>query len=132
MTDSENPPMIGHVGPIEIDWPRALGYYAGIGAAVVFGVLEPPVGIFIAAVPLFKMLNQPGASKPQRIVSEVLQGASKPVGGDSEAAVRLGGNPGGAGGRSRPGWILRGVAGQSRGIWQDAQAIRQGVSTPGG
>jgi len=44
------------VGPVEIDIPRTLGYYGGISAAVAFGVLEPPVAVFIAALPVIKML----------------------------------------------------------------------------
>ena len=40
------------VGPVEIDIPRTLGYYGGISAAVAFGVLEPPIAVFIAALPV--------------------------------------------------------------------------------
>ena len=45
------------IGPVEIDIPRTLGYYGGIGAAVAFGVLEPPIAVFIAALPVIKMLG---------------------------------------------------------------------------
>ncbi len=40
------------VGPVEIDIPRTLGYYGGISAAVAFDVLEPPIAVFIAALPV--------------------------------------------------------------------------------
>lgn len=77
------------IGQFEIDWPQSLGYYGGIALATVFGMIEPPVAIFIAAVPFFKLLNRPEALLPVRFVGQVLEGASKPVGGDGEATVRL-------------------------------------------
>ncbi len=45
------------IGPVEIDIPRTLGYYGGISTAVAFGVLEPPIAVFIAALPVIKMLG---------------------------------------------------------------------------
>lgn len=77
------------VGPMEIDWPRSAGYFGGIAVAVMVGIIEPPVGIFIAAIPFIKMLNRPKAPRPVRIISQVFDGAAKPVGGDSEATIQL-------------------------------------------
>ena len=37
-------------GRLEIDVPRALGYFGGIAAAVAVGMIEPPLAVFIAAV----------------------------------------------------------------------------------
>ena len=76
-------------GPIQIDWPRTIGYYGGIGLATAFELIEPPLALFIAAIPLLKMLNHPGASAPTRFVGELLDGAAKPVGGSSEATIQL-------------------------------------------
>ncbi len=81
--------LVNRIGPVEIDWPRAIGYYGGLGLAVGFGMIEPPFGIFIAAVPLFKMLNRPKASRPVRFVSQIMDGASQPVGGDGDQAIKL-------------------------------------------
>jgi hypothetical protein len=30
--------MTSQIGPIEIDWPRTIGYYGGVGLAVAFQV----------------------------------------------------------------------------------------------
>jgi len=77
------------VGPVEIDIPRTLGYYGGISAAVAFGVLEPPVAVFIAVVPLIKMLSTRVAPPPLRFLAQLLQGAGKPVGSDGQGTIRL-------------------------------------------
>src|SRR5437660_1687998 len=81
--------MISQIGPIEIDWPRTIGYYGGIGLATAFELIEPPLALFIAAIPLLKMLNHPRASRPTRFVGQLLDGAAKPVGGSSEATIQL-------------------------------------------
>ncbi len=81
--------LVSHIGPITVDWPRSLGYYGGIGIAVAVGAIEPPLAIFIAAIPFLKMLNRPKASLPVRFISQVLDGAAKPVGGSSEATIEL-------------------------------------------
>src|SRR5438876_2354072 len=81
--------MTSRFGPIQIDWPRTIGYYGGIGLATAFELIEPPLALFIAAIPLLKMLNHPGASVPTRFVGELLEGAAKPVGGSSEATIQL-------------------------------------------
>jgi hypothetical protein len=80
--------LTSRVGPVEIDWPASIGYYGGIALATTFGVIEPPLALFIAAVPFFKMLQRPNASLPVRWVSEILDGASKPVGGDGELVIQ--------------------------------------------
>jgi len=77
------------IGPLEIDIPRTLGYYGGISAAVAFGVLEPPVAVFVAVVPLIKMLSTRVAPPPLRFLAQILQGAGKPVGSDGQGTIRL-------------------------------------------
>lgn len=81
--------LVSSIGPVEVNWPLTLGYYGGIALALGFELLEPPVAIFIAAIPFFKMLNRPDASKPTRIVAQLMAGAAKPVGGDAESTIRL-------------------------------------------
>jgi hypothetical protein len=76
------------VGPLRIDWPRAVGYYGAVGAAVAFEVIAPPLGLFIAAVPLLKLLKRKHASRFERLVAALFEGAGKPVGGDAEGVVR--------------------------------------------
>ena len=77
------------IGPVEIDIPRTLGYYGGISAAVAFGVLEPPIAVFIAALPVIKMLGTRVAPPPLRFLAQLLQGAGKPVGSDGQGTIRL-------------------------------------------
>lgn len=81
--------LTNRIGPVEINWPRAVGYYGGLGLAVGFGMIEPPFGLFIAAVPLFKMLNRPKASRPVRLVSQIMDGTAQPVGGDGDPVIKL-------------------------------------------
>ena len=81
--------LVSRVGPLEIDWPKSVGYYGGVGLALAFELIEPPLAMFIAAIPLLKLLKRPGESWPVRVVADVLEGAAKPVGGDAESVVRV-------------------------------------------
>lgn len=81
--------MNSRIGPLEIDWPRTIGYYGGVALALSFEIIEPPLALFIAAIPLLKMLNRPGAAQVSRFIGQLLEGAAKPVGGSSEATIQL-------------------------------------------
>ncbi len=81
--------LVSRFGPVEIDWPRTLGYYSGIALATAFELIEPPLAIFIAAIPLFKMLNRPKASLPTRLIAHFMDGTAKPVGGGGTSTIRL-------------------------------------------
>lgn len=83
------PQLVSRVGPVELDWPRSLGYFGGVGLAVAAGLIDPPLGLFIAAVPFLKMLDLPGLPKLPRFVGQVFEGVAKPVGGDSEGTIRV-------------------------------------------
>ncbi len=74
---------------MQIDLPQTLGYFGGIAAGLAFGILEPPLAAFIAAIPILKMLANPAAPQPVRFVGEMLQGAAKPVGSDGEGTIQL-------------------------------------------
>jgi hypothetical protein len=89
VSEQKDQNLISRVGPVEIDWPRSIGYFGAIALAVGFELIEPPVAIFIAAVPLIKMLNRPKFPQPTRAVAQILDGASKPVGGDGQGTIRL-------------------------------------------
>jgi hypothetical protein len=80
--------LVTRIGSLEIDWPKTLGYFGGVWLAVAYDVIAPPLGVFIAAIPLLKLLKHPDRPWPLRIVSDVLEGAAKPVGGDAETTVR--------------------------------------------
>ena len=125
MGEQSDQGMVSRVGPLEIDWPRTVGYYGGIGVAVAFGVIYWPVGIFIAAIPFFKLLDRPNASFPERTIGQVLEGAALPVGGDSPSAIRT---DGGSGSGPRLGNPVAGLLGRARAetasIWRDAQRLR--------
>lgn len=86
---SENRGLVARLGPVTVDLPRSLGYYSAVGIAVAAGVIEPPLGIFIAAVPLLKMMTNRLASTPVRFVGQIFDGAAQPVGGDGEGTIRL-------------------------------------------
>ena len=83
-----------HAGPIEIDVPRSLGYYGGIAAAVGIGMIEPPLGLFIGAIPIVKMLTRGDAPQLVRLLGQLFDGAAKPVGGDAEGTIRAENDPG--------------------------------------
>jgi hypothetical protein len=100
--EPEDQGLVTRVGPIEIDWPKSLGYYGGLGLAVAFELIEPPLAIFIAIIPVLKLLKQPRQPWPFRAVADVLEGAAKPVGGDAESVVWVADAAGQAGGRGRP------------------------------
>ncbi len=86
-SNTDNKGLVSHAGPVAIDWPRTLGYYGGISVAVAFEVIDPPLAIFVAAIPLFTMLDLPRAPRPVRFVAQVLQGASMPLGGGGPAST---------------------------------------------
>lgn len=88
-TAEDEPRLVGRVGPIEFDWPRSVGYFGGTWLAVAAGLIEPPLGLFIAAVPFLKMLDVPALPNLPRFVGQVLEGVAKPVGGDGQGTVRL-------------------------------------------
>jgi hypothetical protein len=81
--------LVGRIGPFEVDWPRSLGFFGGVGVAVGIGLIDPPLGLFIAAVPFLKMLDLPGLPTRTRFMGQVFEGVAKPVGGDSDGTVRL-------------------------------------------
>jgi hypothetical protein len=85
----DDPKLVGKLGPFEIDVPRSIGYFGGVGIAVAAGLIDPPLGLFIAAVPFLKMLDLPKLPNLPRFVGQVFEGVAKPVGGDSHGTVRL-------------------------------------------
>jgi len=81
--------LVTHAGPVEVDWPRTIGYYGGLALAVGLELIPTPLAVFVAAIPLFKMLNRPRAPRPIRFAAQLLDGAAKPVGGDGESTFRF-------------------------------------------
>jgi hypothetical protein len=77
------------VGTVEVDVPRSIGYFGGFVAAVGLGIIEPPLALFIAAVPAFKVLTNTALPRAVRVVGEVLEGAAKPVGSDADGFIEL-------------------------------------------
>lgn len=86
---SAEPGLISRIGALEIDWPRSLGFFGGIALAVGAGIIDPPLGLVIAAVPFIKMLDLPCLNNRVRFVAQVLEGVIKPVDGDSQGTVRI-------------------------------------------
>lgn len=81
--------LTSRVGIVEVNWPKTIGYYGGIGLALAAEIIEPPFALFIAAIPVFKMLSHPIMPNPLRIAGQALEGAAQPVGGSDEASVHL-------------------------------------------
>ncbi|OBB93483.1 hypothetical protein [Mycobacterium sp. 852002-40037_SCH5390672] len=77
------------VGTVEVDVPRSIGYFGGLAVATGLGLIESPLALFIAAVPLYKVLTNTALPKAVRVVGEVLEGAAKPVGSDAEGVIVL-------------------------------------------
>ena len=77
------------IGAVRIDVPRSVGYYGGVAAAVGLGLIEPPLGIFIAGIPVIGALTHSAAPPAVRLVGEILEGGAKPVGGDAEVVVQI-------------------------------------------
>jgi hypothetical protein len=79
--------LVSRVGPIEVDWPRSIGYFGGITVATALGVIEPPIAIFIATIPFFRLLIHPNAPLPVRFVGQVLEGAGTPLGAGGKSVI---------------------------------------------
>lgn len=81
--------LTSRIGPVEVDWPRSVGYYGGVTLAVGLGMIEWPVGLFIAGIPVVKLLNRSVLPRAVRFGVQAFEGMAKPVGGDSEGTIRL-------------------------------------------
>lgn len=90
---SEDRGLSSRLGPLEIDWPRSAGYYGGVAVAVAFDVIEWPVGLFLAAIPLVKLLNRGALPRSVRFTVQMFDGMAKPVGGDSKGTIQMSGTP---------------------------------------
>jgi hypothetical protein len=77
------------VGHVSVDVPRSAGFFGGLAVAVSVGIIDPPLALFIAAVPIFKALTNGDLPPSVRTVGEVLEGAAKPVGSDADGVVEL-------------------------------------------
>jgi hypothetical protein len=78
----------GQADHVEIDWPRSIGFFGGLGIAAALELVPLPIALFVAAVPFLKMLNRPNATTPETFLTHLVDGAAKPVGGDTEGTVR--------------------------------------------
>jgi hypothetical protein len=76
-------------GGLKVDVPRSVGYFGGLAVAVSMGLIEPPLAIFVATVPVFKALTNSALPYMVRTVGELLEGAAKPVGSDADGVVQL-------------------------------------------
>lgn len=84
----EDEPFVVRLGPLHIDVPRSVGYFGGIGLAIAFDLIAPEIALFVALIPIVKLLKRNGATKLERALAAVVEGAAKPLGGDAESTVR--------------------------------------------
>ena len=89
MAEDPDTGLVIQVGSLDIDIPRSAGYYGGVALAVAIGLIDPPLGLFIAAVPVLKMLTNARFPTPVRFIGQFLEGSAMPVGGDAEGTVRF-------------------------------------------
>ena len=73
--------------------PGRWAFSAASPPGVALGLLEPPLALFIAAVPFVKMLSDQRAPTPMRFIGLLGEGAAKPVGSSGEGTVRLSQEP---------------------------------------
>ncbi len=76
------------LGPVHVDVPRSLGYFGGIGLAVALDLIAPEIALFVALIPIVKLLRRKDATKIEKALAAVVEGAAKPLGGDAESTVR--------------------------------------------
>lgn len=57
--------------------------------AVSLDLIAPPIGWFIASVPFLKMLTKSNSPRPIRFTGQIVEGAAKPIGSDSEGTLRI-------------------------------------------
>ena len=79
---------VGKNDEIEVDWPRSIGFFGALGVAAALNLVPLPIAVFVGAVPFLKLLDDPKSSTPRRFFTHLVDGAAKPVGGDSEGTVR--------------------------------------------
>lgn len=79
---------VGKNNEIEVDWPRSIGFFGALGVATALNLVPLPIAVFVGAVPFLKLLDDPKSSTPRRFFTHLVDGAAKPVGGDSEGTVR--------------------------------------------
>ncbi len=84
----EDQPFVTRVGPIDVDWVRSIGFFGGIALAIGFELIAPELALFVAAVPLVKLLKRQHATKIEKAFAGIVEGAAKPLGGDAAEAVR--------------------------------------------
>lgn len=87
--DDNNDVLVMRTDRVEVNRPKLVGYYGGIGLALAAEIIEPPLALFIGAIPLVKMLKRPGASIPTRLVAQLVEGAAIPVGGEAQSAIQI-------------------------------------------
>jgi hypothetical protein len=79
---------VGSNNQVTVDWPRSIGFFGALGVATALELVPIPIAVFVAAVPFLKLFDDPKSSTPRRFFSHLVDGAAKPVGGDSEGTVR--------------------------------------------
>jgi hypothetical protein len=82
---------VGKNKEIMVDWPRSIGFFGALGVAAAMNLVPLPIAVFVGAVPFLKLLDDPRSSTPRRFFTHLVDGAAKPVGGDSEGTVRWAG-----------------------------------------
>ena len=127
-SEKEEEPFTSRFAGVKIDWPRTIGYYGAVAAAVAFDIIAPPLGAFIAVVPLLKFVKRPNAPPAERFLAAILEGAGKPVGGDAEGVLRPAWIDDGA----RPWRPSRAVARRHRVVTSAAQRPNRSVWSRGG
>lgn len=50
-TNPQDHGLVSRIGPVEVDWPRSIGYFGGVTLATALGIIEPPYRWAVEAGP---------------------------------------------------------------------------------
>ena len=89
MSERSPSQLVTQIGRLHIDWPRSVGYFGGIAVALALELIAPEIALFVAVIPLVKLLKRKDAPRIEKVIAEVIEGAAIPLGGDAESTVRL-------------------------------------------
>jgi len=74
---------------VQVNWPRAIGYFGILGLATALEVIEPPIALFIGALPFIKLVEQSPVPHPIEEGAGVLVGAGQATGTSPEGTFQV-------------------------------------------
>jgi hypothetical protein len=81
--------VVSQPSPVQVDWPRAVAYFGGLAAAVAVGVVEWPLGVVLAAFPIFRMVHRRRLPGAVRLAIGLAEDVARPVIGEVSGPAHL-------------------------------------------